>query len=270
LDKEQRSGEILLEEFPAPGVRRLVLNDRARRNALSASMLQKLLDKFTLAAQDPSIRVVVLAAEGPAFCAGHDLKELSAARADPDGGKAFFQRLFSLCAELMQAIVNNPKPVIAEVDGVATAAGCQLVASCDLALCSAESRFATPGVNIGLFCSTPMVALSRNVARKHAMEMLLGGEMIDARHAQQIGLVNRVVSPERLTRETLELAMRIAAKSSMTLAVGKRAFYEQSFMSLPEAYAYTAEVMVKNLMNHDAQEGIEAFLEKRSPEWQDR
>jgi enoyl-CoA hydratase/carnithine racemase len=216
------------------------------------------------------VRAIVLAANGPAFCAGHDLKEITAARAGEDNGKAYFEALFATCASLMQLIVRNPKPVIAEVATVATAAGCQLVASCDLAVAADSARFATPGVNIGLFCSTPMVALSRNVASKHAMEMLLTGDMISAQKAQQIGLINQVCSAEELTEQSMAMAAKIAAKSTMTVAVGKRAFYEQAEMPLEDAYNYASKVMVDNMLKHDAEEGIGAFIEKRSPEWQDR
>jgi enoyl-CoA hydratase/carnithine racemase len=233
-------------------------------------MLAQLSKTFAQAALDPSVRAIVLAANGPAFCAGHDLKEITAARAGEDNGKAYFEALFATCASLMQLIVRNPKPVIAEVATVATAAGCQLVASCDLAVAADSARFATPGVNIGLFCSTPMVALSRNVASKHAMEMLLTGDMISAQKAQQIGLINQVCSAEELTEQSMAMAAKIAAKSTMTVAVGKRAFYEQAEMPLEDAYNYASKVMVDNMLKHDAEEGIGAFIEKRSPEWQDR
>jgi enoyl-CoA hydratase/carnithine racemase len=233
-------------------------------------MLAQLSNTFAQAALDPSVRAIVLAANGPAFCAGHDLKEITAARAGEDNGKAYFEALFATCASLMQLIVRNPKPVIAEVATVATAAGCQLVASCDLAVAADSARFATPGVNIGLFCSTPMVALSRNVASKHAMEMLLTGDMISAQKAQQIGLINQVCSAEELTEQSMAMAAKIAAKSTMTVAVGKRAFYEQAEMPLEDAYNYASKVMVDNMLKHDAEEGIGAFIEKRSPEWQDR
>jgi enoyl-CoA hydratase/carnithine racemase len=225
---------------------------------------------LTNAALDPSVRVIVIAALGPAFCAGHDLKEITAARADENEGQAYFEQLFDTCASVMQLIVNNPKPVIAEVAGVATAAGCQLVASCDLAIAADSALFATPGVNIGLFCSTPMVALSRNLSNKHAMEMLLTGDMINAERAEQVGLINRRLSAEILTEETMALAAKIASKSTMTVATGKRAFYEQAEMPLDEAYAYSSKVMVGNMLKHDAKEGIGAFIEKRTPDWQDR
>jgi enoyl-CoA hydratase/carnithine racemase len=266
---DQADSNMVLSET-SEGVLRLTLNDQKRRNALSESMLAQLSNTFAQAALDPSVRAIVLAANGPAFCAGHDLKEITAARAGEDNGKAYFEALFATCASLMQLIVRNPKPVIAEVATVATAAGCQLVASCDLAVAADSARFATPGVNIGLFCSTPMVALSRNVASKHAMEMLLTGDMISAQKAQQIGLINQVCSAEELTEQSMAMAAKIAAKSTMTVAVGKRAFYEQAEMPLEDAYNYASKVMVDNMLKHDAEEGIGAFIEKRSPEWQDR
>jgi len=261
--------DILLREQNEQGILRLTLNDAGRRNALSEAMLGALLDAVTAAGEDPSVRVVILAALGPAFSAGHDLKEMTAGRQAPDRGRAYFSKVMALCSSVMQAVVNCPKPVIAEVDGVATAAGCQLVASCDLAVASETSLFSTPGVNIGLFCSTPMVALSRNVTSKHAMEMLLTGEMVPAARAAEIGLINRVATAEALSETTLALALTIASKSSHTLAVGKRAFYAQAEMALPEAYDYASQVMVDNMLAHDAEEGIGAFIEKRVPEWQD-
>lgn len=260
----------LLRDLDRDGILRLTLNDVGRRNALSEAMLARLDAAIAEAGADPSVRVIVLAANGPAFCAGHDLKELTAGRANPDRGKAYFKKVMALCSGVMQAIVNCPKPVIAEVAGVATAAGCQLVASCDLAIASETAQFSTPGVNIGLFCSTPMVALSRNVSNKHAMEMLLTGDMTSASRAAEIGLVNRTVAPEALREATMDLARKIAAKSSMTLATGKRAFYAQREMALSEAYDYASRVMVENMLARDAEEGIGAFIEKRSPEWQDR
>jgi enoyl-CoA hydratase/carnithine racemase len=211
--------------------------------------------------------LVVLATKGPAFSAGYDLKEMTARRCDADAGREAFAGIFAQCSRLMQSVVRHPKPVIAEVQGIATAAGCQLVASCDLAIASAEACFATPGVNIGLFCSTPMVALSRNVARKHAMEMLLTGEMIGADDAQRIGLVNRVVAPERLETETMQLARRIAVKPVRALKIGKEAFYRQLEMPLAEAYDYASAVMTKNMLEAEAAEGIGAFIEKRPPKW---
>ena len=226
-------------------------------------------DALEGAAGDASVRVVVIAADGPAFSAGHDLKEMTARRVDADKGKAYFTALFAQCSRLMQAIVRHPKPVIAQVQGIATAAGCQLVASCDLAVASSAAKFATPGVNIGLFCSTPMVALSRNVARKHAMEMLLTGEMITAEEARRIGLINRVVAPDALAAETARLAALIATKPHGTLKIGKEAFYRQVEMPLAEAYDYASQVMTMNMLATEAEEGIGAFVEKREPKWPD-
>jgi enoyl-CoA hydratase/carnithine racemase len=248
-------------------IRRLTLNRAGARNALSQALMGALQEALDAAAADPAVRVVVIAADGPAFSSGHDLKEMTARRADADKGKAFFASLFAQCSTLMQTVVRHPKPVIAEVQGIATAAGCQLVASCDLAVASSAARFATPGVNNGQFCSTPMVALSRNVARKHAMEMLLTGEMIAADEARRIGLVNRVVEPDKLAAETARLAALIAAKPHGTLKIGKEAFYRQLEMPLADAYAYASEVMTMNMLHAEAQEGIGAFVEKREPKW---
>lgn len=261
--------DILLRDRDAFGILRLTLNDPARRNALSEAMLTKLGMAFASAGEDASVRVIVLAANGPAFCAGHDLKEMTAGRAGDDRGRAYFARILTQCSTVMQGIVNCPKPVIAEVTGVATAAGCQLVASCDLAIAAETARFGTPGVHIGLFCSTPMVALSRNVGRKHAMEMLLTGDMLPASRAAEIGLVNRAVAPEDLRDAVTALARKIASKSSMTLATGKCAYSAQAGMPLAEAYAYATRVMVDNMLARDAEEGIGAFIEKRTPHWQD-
>ena len=248
-------------------VARLVLNRPAARNALSQSLMAALQEALDGLAADKSVRVIVLAANGPAFSAGHDLKEMAAQRCGTDSGLAAFTQIFAQCSQLMQSIVRHPKPVIAEVQGIATAAGCQLVASCDLAVASAEARFATPGVNIGLFCSTPMVALSRNLSRKHAMEMLLTGEMVGAEEAQRIGLINRVVAPDLLESEVMKLAQRIAAKPGRTVKIGKEAFYRQLEMQLAEAYIYASTVMTKNMLEAEAEEGIGAFLEKRPPKW---
>ncbi|MFZ2266596.1 MAG: enoyl-CoA hydratase [Azonexus sp.] len=245
------------------GVTTLTLNRPQARNALSQGMLSALLDAFAAIASDDSVRVVILAGAGPAFCAGHDLKEMRSA----DYTRDYAEKLFTDCAELMQAIVKLPKPVIARVHGIATAAGCQLVASADLAIAADDSRFATPGVNIGLFCSTPMVALTRNVAPKHAMQMLLCGDLIDAPTALRFGLVNELVPAGELENATLALARKLAAKSSLTLAIGKEAFYRQAELPLAEAYAYTRDVMVANLQAQDAQEGIGAFIDKRQPTW---
>lgn len=248
------------------GVLRLTLANPPA-NALSIAVMEKLIAELDRAKADKSIRVIVLGAVGHVFCAGHDLKELTRRRADEDRGRAFFEKTFSVCAALMKAIVRNPKPVIAEIDGLATAAGLQMVASCDLAICSHESTFCTPGVNIGLFCSTPMVALSRNASRKQAMEMLLTGETIDAGTAREFGIVNRVVPREYLIQTVMKYAQIIASKSPLTLRFGKEAFYEQVEMGLDDAYAYTGRVMVENMLARDAEEGISAFIGKRPPEW---
>ncbi|MDE2112826.1 MAG: enoyl-CoA hydratase [Alphaproteobacteria bacterium] len=241
---------------------RLALNRPAARNALSEALMAALQSALDDASTDNS-RVVVIAAEGPAFCAGHDLKEMTAHRQAADKGAAAFAALFAQCARLMQTIVRHPKPVIAQVHGVATAAGCQLVASCDLAVASSAASFATPGVNIGLFCSTPMVALSRNLSRKHAMEMLLTGEAVSAAQAWHLGLVNRVATPETLEDETMKLAALIASKPRATVKRGKEAFYRQLELGLGEAYDYAARVMTENMLHSEAEEGIGAFLDKR-------
>lgn len=245
----------------------LRLNRPAARNALSRALIGEVHAAIERLGRDPAIHVVILSAEGAVFSAGHDLKEITAARAAPDKGRAFFEETMAACSAMMQAVVRCPKPVIAAVQGTATAAGCQLVASCDLAVASTAARFATPGVNIGLFCSTPMVALSRNVGRKAAMEMLLTGTPVDAHRAREIGLVNRVVAPEALMAEAYALAAEIAAKAPKTLKIGKEAFYAQLEMPLSDAYDYAARVMVENLMIRDAEEGIGAFIEKRPPAW---
>jgi enoyl-CoA hydratase/carnithine racemase len=255
---------VLLEAHDR-GVLRLTLNRPDARNALSAGLMSSLLEALARAAEDPQTRVVVIAGAGPAFCAGHDLREL---RADPR--RETYERLFAQCSEMMLAIVGLPKPVIAEVHGVATAAGCQLVATCDLAVAAEDARFATPGVNIGLFCSTPMVALTRAVGRKAAMEMLLTGKLIDAKTAQAIGLVNRVVPREGLRQAVDGLAREIAGKSALTVKIGKEAFYRQAELDLAAAYCYAAEVMTTNMLARDAGEGIDAFLAKREPVWHDR
>ena len=247
------------------GVTTLTLNRPAQRNALSRALMAALEDALAAIAGDAGVRTVVLAGAGPVFSAGHDLREL---RSDPSAEA--HRDTFEACARLMLAVTRLPQPVIARVHGIATAAGCQLVATCDLAVAAADARFATPGVNIGLFCSTPMVALTRAVGRKPAMEMLLTGDMVDAETAQTLGLVNRVVPADRLDAETDALARRIAEKSTATVAVGKAAFYAQADMDLPAAYAHTAEVMTRNMGLADAVEGIDAFLAKRPPEWRDR
>jgi enoyl-CoA hydratase/carnithine racemase len=260
---------IVLKEELKSGLLLLTLNNPQSKNALSEDMISALINCIDSASNDHSIKVIIIAASGNVFCAGHDLKEITEARDSQDGGDLYFKGLFDSCSSLMQLIINTPKPIIAQVDGVSTAAGCQLVASCDLAIASDVSKFATPGVNIGLFCSTPMVALSRNVHKKNAMEMLLTGDMIDCKKAKEIGLINEYVSPDNLSDSVLNLAEKIASKSSRTLATGKKAFYKQAEMSLADAYEYTSEVMKKNLLRSDAKEGINAFLEKRTPKWDD-
>jgi enoyl-CoA hydratase/carnithine racemase len=250
----------------ANGIARITLANPPA-NPLSLAAMQALIDALEAARADACVRVVVIGHDGKVFSAGHDLKEITAHRTDRDRGRAFFKQTMELCARLMQTVVRHPKPVIAEINGVATAAGCQLVASCDLAVAADHSRFATPGVNIGLFCSTPMVALSRNVSRKHAMEMLLTGAMIDASRAVEIGLVNRVVAAGELKSSVEKLAETIASKSPLTLKIGKEAFYRQAEVGLAEAYDYTVRVMVENMMARDAEEGIGAFIDKREPRW---
>jgi len=261
------AGAIVLDTRPEPGIALLTLNRPATRNSLSLAMIEALRAAIAGAGGDAGVHAIVLAANGPAFCAGHDLKEIAAGRASPDAGRAFFERAMTSCAALMQAIMACPRPVIAAVQGTATAAGCQLVATCDLAVAADTARFCTPGVNIGLFCSTPMVALTRAVPRKRAMEMLLLGELIDAACAAEWGLVNRVVEPARVLDEALGLARAIAAKSALTVAIGKRAFYDQIDLPVADAYAHATRVMVENLLARDAAEGISAFVEKRTPEW---
>ncbi len=257
--------EPILLRDDRDGVATLTLNRPAARNALSAALMSALDDALDAIAKDAGVKVVILAANGPAYCAGHDLKEM---RANP--GRQNYEALFTQCSRLMVAITRLSRPVIAKVHATATAAGCQLVATCDLAVTSDNARFATPGVNIGLFCSTPMVALSRAVGRKPAMEMLLTGTAIDAAAALRLGLVNRVVAADALDGATWDLASAIAAKSPLTVATGKEAFYRQIELDLDAAYAYASEVMTRNMMARDAAEGIDAFLEKRQPQWEGR
>jgi enoyl-CoA hydratase/carnithine racemase len=264
IPKISENAPVLLEAREH-GVLRLTMNRPQARNALSVPLMDALIDALGRAVNDTEVRVVVIAGAGPAFCAGHDLREIR-----EDRFRRTYARLFAQSSELMLAIVRLPKPVIAEVRGVATAAGCQLVATCDLAVAAEDARFATPGVNIGLFCSTPMVALSRGVGRKAAMEMLLTGELISAARACDIGLVNRVVSSAGLRAAVDALAAEIAGKSAFTVAIGKEAFYRQAELDLAAAYRYTAEVMTTNMLAADAGEGIDAFLAKRPPVWQDR
>jgi len=263
------SSPILLREDQG-GIAVLTLNRPQARNSLSEALLEALGDTLSAITHDRAVRAVVLAALGPAFSAGHDLKELNAHRSEEDRGRAYFKRIMGLCSRVMQQIVRLPQPVIASVHATATAAGCQLVASCDLAIASQAAKFATPGVNIGLFCSTPMVALSRNVSRKHAMQMLLTGDLISADEAARIGLVNQVVPAGQERATAIKLAEKIAAKSTHTVKIGKEAFYRQAEMSLADAYDYTSQVMVENMLARDAEEGISAFIEKRDAKWQDR
>jgi enoyl-CoA hydratase/carnithine racemase len=262
MNEQSGVKEQILQRRDAEGVAWLTLNRPAARNALSMALMQALVDELGAIEHDVSVKVVVIGGAGPAFCAGHDLREL---RAHPD--RESYQATFALCSRLMTSIVRLPKPVIARVHGIATAAGCQIVATCDLAVATDAARFATPGVNIGLFCSTPMVALSRAVARKAAMEMLLTGDLIDAKRAFELGLVNRVVAEDRLDAEVAALASQIVAKSPLTLAMGKEAFYRQAEMGLDDAYSFAAEVMTRNMLARDAAEGIDAFLGKRQPVW---
>jgi enoyl-CoA hydratase/carnithine racemase len=259
---------LLREDDGAVAV--LTLNRPDVRNTLSEAMLAALGSAFTAIAGDRAVRAVVLAAKGPAFSGGHDLKEMTVRRGDADGGRAYFAHIMQTCSAMMQQVVHLPQPVIAAVQGTATAAGCQLVASCDLAVTSATAKFGVSGINVGLFCSTPMVALSRNVARKHAMEMLLTGDLISAEHAMRIGLVNQVVTPGEEFAAAMTLARKIATKSACAVKLGKDAFYHQLEMGLNDAYRFTAGVMVENMMAHDAEEGIAAFVEKRAPNWEDR
>jgi len=259
---------ILLRELLG-SVAVLTLNRPEAGNSLSEGLIAQLDATLRQIQDDAAVRAVVIAANGPVFSAGHDMKELTARRADADRGRAYFAEIMTACSAMMQAIVHLPKPVVAAVQGVATAAGCQLVASCDLAVASETATFATPGVDIGLFCSTPMVALSRNVPRKQAMEMLLTGEPISAATARDIGLVNRVVAAGRERDAATALAQKVALKSAYTIRIGKAAFYRQAEMSLAAAYRYAAEVMTENMMAHDAEEGIGAFIEKREPKWRD-
>jgi enoyl-CoA hydratase/carnithine racemase len=263
------SSAVLLRE-DKDGNATLTLNRPEARNALSEALLAALIGELDAIAQDRSVRAVIVAANGPAFSAGHDLKEMTAHRNEADRGRAYFAALFEKCAGMMQKIMHLPQPVIACVHGVATAAGCQLAASCDLVVASEAARFATPGVQIGLFCSSPMVALSRKVASNHAMEMLLTGEMVSAKRAYEMGLVNRVVSAGSERKEALKLAHAIVTKSAYVQKIGKEAYYRQRDMKLADAYQYGAKVMAENMMARDAEEGILAFIEKRDPKWEDR
>ena len=257
----------ILERRDTGAVAYLNMNAPERLNALSDEMLAALQTECDALMTDRSIRVVVLSGSGKAFCAGHDLKQMTAARQAPDGGKAAFKDLFDRCAQFMQSLQKLPQPVIAQVHGIATAAGCQLVSTCDMAVAAEGTRFGVNGVNIGLFCSTPMVALSRNIPRKQAFEMLTTGAFIDAHRAAELGLINRVVPADQLASETAALAEQVAAKLGVAVKIGKEAFYRQIEMPLSDAYAYTGDVMVENMLHRDTEEGIAAFLEKRDPDW---
>jgi enoyl-CoA hydratase/carnithine racemase len=247
-------------------VLRLTL-DNPPANALSAAVMKALQAELDLARDDHEVRVIIIAATGKLFCAGHDLKEMTSHRSDADGGRAYFQDVFATCSRLMQSIVNHPKPVIAEVDGIAAAAGCQLVASCDLAVASDRSMFGVNGIDVGLFCATPSVALTRVISRKRAMEMLLTGRLIDASTALEFGLINRAVPSSDVTRVVNELGETIASKSPAALSLGKHAVQRQAGLDLPEAYEHASQVMVENMLAADAEEGIQAFFEKRPPKW---
>ena len=253
--------DILLKSYNG-NIASLVLNRPKSHNSLSKDLLDELLYEIDFIKNNKKIKVLIIAANGPSFCAGHDLKEIK-----ENNSKSFYEKLFNLCSKLMLSIVELPIPVIAKVHSTATAAGCQLVATCDLAISSKEAKFATPGVNIGLFCSTPMVALSRNISRKHAMEMLLTGEKINADEAVNYGLINKSVPNNLLDKTVNEIANVIASKSPRTIAIGKKAFYKQLELNIAKAYSYTSEVMTYNMMQNDAREGIDAFLEKRNPDW---
>ncbi|MFU8778593.1 MAG: enoyl-CoA hydratase [Roseovarius sp.] len=257
----------ILDRTDVGAIARLTLNSPGNLNALSDAMLAALQAEFNRLAQDRTIRVVTIMGAGKAFCAGHDLKEMTAGRQAEDGGRAYFADLFARCTAVMTAIRTLPQPVIAAPHGIATAAGCQLVASCDMAVAAHGTRFGVNGVNIGLFCSTPMVALSRNIPRKQAFEMLTTGQFIDPPRAAELGLINRAVPPEDLESETMALARTVAAKLGSAVRIGKRAFYEQLEMGLEDAYAHTGAVMVENMLDRDTAEGIAAFIEKRAPDW---
>ncbi len=265
-----KSNNLVKTTINSDGIFSIRLNNAENQNVLSVNMMSRIQSELDESLSNNKIRVIIISAEGDIFSAGHDLKELKDGRNNSDKGKTFFKEVMTQCSKMMQSIVNNPKPVIAEVGGIATAAGCQLVASCDLAYASSSAKFATPGVNIGLFCSTPMVALTRNVSKKHSMEMLLNGDLITSKKAAEIGLINEVVNDNILQKFVLEKASKISKKSALTLKIGKEAFYKQAEMTLSEAYDYASSVMVKNMLNYDAEEGIEAFISRRKPNWQDK
>lgn len=257
----------ILLRHDAASVATLTLNAPDRLNALSDAMLAALHNELDSIAIDPTVRAVIITGTGKAFCAGHDLKEMQAGRQAPDGGARYFKDLFDRCAAMMQRIQSQPQPVIAQVHGIATAAGCQLVATCDMAIAADETRFGVNGVNIGLFCATPMVALTRNIPRKAAFEMLTTGRFVNAREAQELGLINRAVHADALQSETQTLAQTIARKLPSAVKIGKAAFYDQAQMTTADAYAFAGDVMVQNMLLDDTNEGIRAFLEKRDPDW---
>ena len=258
----------ILERHDTGAVTRLVMNAPERLNALSDEMLAALHTSLDEIANDRSIRAVIISGNGKAFCAGHDLKQMTTGRQAEDGGRAYFKDLFDRCAAMMARVQSMPQPVIAQVHGIATAAGCQLVATCDMAIAAQGTKFGVNGVNIGLFCSTPMVALSRNIGRKQAYEMLTTGAFLEAERAETLGLINRVVAPEALENETMALADTVASKLGTAVKIGKEAFYNQIEMNVADAYAYTGDVMVENMLDRDTSEGIAAFLEKRDPTWE--
>ena len=265
----KNKNDIVILKNTYDGIARLTLNDENSSNSLSEEMMEALEDNIKTLSLDNTVKVIIIDAIGSIFSSGHNLKEITNARQNDDKGETYFKNLFDQCSQLMQLIVYCPKPIIAEVDGIATAAGCQLVASCDLAISSSEAKFATPGVNIGLFCSTPMVALSRNVNKKDAMKMLLTGDFINASEAKRIGLINDFVSSEDLKINVDNLANKIAKKPSSTIETGKKAFYKQHELELSQAYEYTSQIMSENILDHDAIEGIGSFLGKRKPNWKD-
>ena len=262
--------KILLVDHNDYGVLRVTLNDIDNKNALSELMMQKLIKAISEASTNNAVKVIVISSTGNVFCSGHNLKEINKAKQTDDKGESYYLELFKTCSSLMQLIIDCPKPVIAEVNGIATAAGCQLVASCDLAISSNSSKFATPGVNIGLFCSTPMVALSRNISKKDSMMMLLTGDMISADEAKRISLINDYVPEDQLSKSVMNLAKKISEKSQAVLKIGKEAFYKQLQLNIEDAYEYTSMVMTKNMMIDDASEGINSFLDKRNPKWRNK
>ena len=266
----RKNSGILETSLTKDGIFRLNLNSPENLNALSESMIDLIQKNIDNASINKDVRVVIISSEGSAFSSGHDLKELKLARKNADKGKKYYLKIMKKCSKMMQSIINNPKPVIAEVAGVATAAGCQLVASCDLAYANMSAKFATPGVNIGLFCSTPMVAISRNLSNKHSMEMLLIGELISSKKAARIGLINEALDDNKLKEIVLSKALKISKKSAVTLKIGKHAFYKQIDMKLSDAYDYASKVMVDNMLKLDAKEGIDAFIDKRKPNWKDK